>query len=104
MRSIVHRVFAVLSIAGALSGCGPIRLDHRPQIHGTLVATGERWLSIRHKTGQVYDVELTRHTRVVNHGAPGRETLCAGQRATVYLAGPQRYTASAVTIWSGQCG
>lgn len=103
MQSIVHRVLAVLVIAGALSGCGPIRLDDRPQIRGTLVATGERWLSIRHKTGQVYDVELTRQTRIVNHEAPGRETLCAGQRATVFLTGPQRYTASDVTIWSGQC-
>jgi len=103
MRTIVRRVLAVLSIAGAIGGCGPIRLDDRPQIRGTLVATGERWLAIRHKTGQVYNVELTRQTRIVNHGRAGGETLCAGQRATVFLSSPERHTASAVTIWSGQC-
>jgi hypothetical protein len=104
MRTIVHRALVVLAITGAISGCGPIRLDDRPQIRGTLVATGERWVAIRHKTGQVYNVELTRQTRIVNQGAAGRETLCAGQRATVFLTGPGQYTASAVTIWSGQCG
>ena len=103
MRTIVHRALAVLTIAGAISGCGPIRLDDRPQIRGTLVAAGDSRLTIRHKTGQVYGVELTRQTRVVNREAPGRETLCAGQRATVLLTGPGRYSASAVTIWSGQC-
>lgn len=103
MRTIVHRALAIFSIAGVISGCGPIRLDDRPQIRGTIVATGERGLAIRHKTGQVYDLELTRQTRIVNQGAPGQETLCAGQRATVFLIGPGHFIASAVTIWGGQC-
>ena len=103
MRTIVHRSLAVLTIAGVISGCGPIRLDDRPQIRGTIAAAGERWLSIRHKTGQVYEVELTRQTRIVNQAVPGRETPCAGQRATVFLIGPGQFTASAVTIWGGQC-
>ena len=103
MRTIFHRSLAVLTIAGAISGCGPIRLDDRPQIRGTIASAGEKWLSIRHKTGQLYEVELTRQTRIVNESAPGRETLCAGQRATVFLVGSGHFIASAVTIWGGQC-
>ena len=103
MHTIVHRALAVLTIAAAIGGCGPIRLDDRPHIRGTIIATGDRGLAIRHKTGQVYDVGLTDETRIVNRGAPGRETLCAGQRATVLLVAPQHFVASTVTIWSGQC-
>ena len=103
MRTIVHRALAILSIAGMFSGCGPIRLDDRPQIRGTIANAGDQWLSIRHKTGHVYDVELTRQTRIRNEGAPGQETLCEGQRATVFLVGPGHFIASAVTIWGGQC-
>ena len=103
MRTIVHRAVAILSIASVSSGCGPIRLDNRPQIRGTIAAASDKWLSIRHKTGQVYHVELTQQTRIVNQGAPGPETPCAGQRATVFLVGPGHFIASAVTIWGGQC-
>jgi hypothetical protein len=103
MRTIVHRALAVLTIAGAIGGCGPIRLDGSPEIRGTIVATGERSLAIRHKTGQVYDIELTHETRIVNRGAQGRETLCAGQRAAVLLVAPRHFTASSVTIWGGEC-
>ena len=104
MRTIIHRSLAVLAVAGAISGCGPIRLDHRPQIRGTIVTTGVKRLAIRHKTGKVYHVELTRQTRIDNQGATGPETLCAGQRATVFLIAPGHFVASAVTIWGGQCG
>jgi hypothetical protein len=96
---------AVATIAACLAAeaCGPLRLDSRPEILGTVTAVQAQSLDIRHKTGRTYRVELTRETRIIHDQRPGDVTLCPGQRATVLLAGRAQFTASAVTIWSGRC-
>ena len=96
---------AVATIAACLAGgaCGPLRLDSRPEIRGTVAAVQPRAVDIRHKTGQIDRVELTRETRIIHDQKPGDLTLCPGQRATVLLVGRAQFTASAVTIWGGRC-
>jgi hypothetical protein len=100
-RSIVVACAVTACLGGA--ACGPLRLDARPQIHGTIVAVQAETLSIRHKTGRTYRVALTRETTIVNDRRPRDLTLCPGQRATAFLAGRGVFTATAVTVWSGQC-
>jgi hypothetical protein len=87
----------------ATAACGPVRLDSRPQIRGTIVAVERGTLGIRHKTGRTYHVTITHNTRVVHDRQPEERALCPGQRATVYLAQPGAFTASSVTVWSGRC-
>ena len=96
---------AAAVIAACLAGgaCGPLRLDSRPEIRGTVAAVQARAVDIRHKTGRTYRVELTRETRIIHDQRPGDLTLCPGQRVTVLLVGHAEFTASAVTIWSGRC-
>lgn len=90
-------------VIAAAAACGPVRLDNRPQIHGTVVAVDASALDIRHKTGGTYRVELTRDTRIVDRRRDGGDGLCPGLRATVFLPGQQRYTASEVRVWGGRC-
>ena len=96
---------AAAAIAACLTtgGCGPLRLDSRSAIRGTVAAVEARAVDIRHKTGRTYRVELTRETRIINDQRPGDPTLCPGQRATVLLVGRAQFTASSVTVWSGRC-
>ena len=96
---------AAAVIAAGLAGgaCGPLRLDSRPEIRGTVAAVQASSVDIRHKTGQIYRVELTRETRIIHNQRPGDLTLCPGQRATVLLIGHAQFTASSMTIWSGRC-
>jgi hypothetical protein len=99
------RLFALVPIVAGcmLTACGPLRLDDTPQIRGTLVSVDAATVGLRHKAGQTYYVEITRDTRIVNSRHPGNVTLCPGQRATVFLAGARRFTASSITLWSGDC-
>ena len=92
-------------IAACLAGgaCGPLRLDSRPEIRGTVAAVQARAVDIRHKTGRTYRVELTPETRIIHDRRPGDQTLCPGQRASVLLVGRAQFTAAAVTVWSGRC-
>ena len=85
------------------TNCAPFRLDERPQIRGTLVTVDGGTVGLRHKTGRTYRIEVTPDTRVVNSRQPGDVRLCPGQRATVFLAGTSRFTASSITLWSGRC-
>ena len=96
---------AAAVIAACLAGgaCGPLRLDSRPEIRGTVASVQPRAVDIRHKTGQIYRIELTRETRIIHDQRAGDLTLCPGQRVTVLLVGRAEFTASAVTIWSGRC-
>jgi len=96
---------AALIIAACLAGgaCGPLRLDSRPAIRGTLATVHAQAIGIRHKTGRTYRVDLTRDTRIIHHTSPGDLTLCPGQRVTVLLASRAPFTASSVTVWSGGC-
>jgi hypothetical protein len=103
-------MIARASVAAALvaaclggTGCGLRRLDSRPEIRGTLVAVHAQVVDIRHKTGGIYRVELTRETRIIQHNRTVDMTLCPGLRATVRLVGRAQYTASSVTVWSGRC-
>jgi hypothetical protein len=93
----------VVAACVAITACGPIRLDDRPQIRGTLVSVDGRAVGIRHKTGRTYQVDVTPETRIVNRRRPGDIALCPGQRATVVLVGSRRFTASSITLWSSQC-
>ena len=94
---------AVIAACLAVDACGPLRLDSRPEIRGTVAAVHAQAVDIRHKTGRTYRVELTRETRIIHDQRPGDLTLCPGQRVTVLLVGRAEFTASAVTIWSGRC-
>jgi hypothetical protein len=95
---------ALAAACVAASACGPLRLDARPEIRGTVVAVKQgQSVELRHKTGQTYRIELTRETRIIHTKTPGDLTLCPGQRATVLLAGRAQFTASSVTVWSGRC-
>jgi hypothetical protein len=95
---------AVLIAACLVStACGPLRLDGRPEIRGTVVAVHARAVDIRHKTGGIYRIELTRDTRIVANNRPADLTLCPGLRATVQLVGRAQFTASSVTVWNGRC-
>jgi hypothetical protein len=96
----------VLALAAALwtGGCGGIAIEDSPHIRGTLVAVDGGRIVIRHKTGQTHEVDVTAQTRIVNARVPGDRTLCAGQKATVFISGQRRFTASSITLWSGRCG
>jgi hypothetical protein len=93
-------------IAACLAGgaCGPLRLDSRPVIRGSLAAVDARALDIRHKTGRVHRVWLTPDTRIIDKSKGGEPTaLCPGLRVTVLLVNRTEFTASSVTVWSGRC-
>ena len=96
---------AAAMIAACLAGgaCGPLRLDSRPEIRGTVAAVHAQAVDIRHKTGRTYRIELTRDTRIIHNTKPGDPTLCPGLRATVLLVSRAQFTASSVTVWSGRC-
>ena len=94
---------ATSACAVTVTACAPLRLDDAPQIRGTLVTVERSGVDIRHKTGRTYRVEVTPDTKIVNSSRPGDTTLCPGQRATVFLVGPRRFTASSITLWSGRC-
>ena len=86
------------------TACGPLRLDDRPQIHGTVMTVDGHAMTIRHKNGQTYRVAVTPDTRIVGQGPPRNARLCPGQRATVVLAdAPGKLTASSITPRS-RCG
>ncbi|HET9267863.1 MAG TPA: hypothetical protein VFO31_06850 [Vicinamibacterales bacterium] len=94
--------FALAAVAA--SACGPLRLDGRPQIHGSVVSVQERTLSIRHKTGYTYDVALTPETRILRSEDTIRVSdLCPGQRAVVILSPSDPAEASEVRISGGPC-
>ena len=95
-----------LALASAIwtSSCGGIGIEESPHIRGTLVAVDGGTIVIRHKTGQTHEVDVTAETRIVNPTVPGDRTLCAGQKATVFISGQRRFTASSITLWGGRCG
>jgi hypothetical protein len=96
-------VIVLLAVSGLASACGPLRLDDTPQIKGTVVAIDGDTIGVKHKTGGTYYLQVTPETTIVNRRQPGTTRLCAGQRATVLLGGPRRFTASSITLWSGDC-
>ena len=98
------RLAAVL-LAAWLTGsaCGPIRLDSRPEIRGSLAAVHAEAVDVRHKTGRIYRVGLMRDTRIIYDNKPSERALCPGQRVTVLLVSRTQFTASSVTVWSGRC-
>lgn len=101
-----HGAFAAALLAtGCITAttCAPLRVDERPQIRGTFVTVDGSTVGLRHKTGRTYRIEVTPDTRIVNSRQPGDVMLCPGQRATVFLAGTSRFTASSITLWSGRC-
>ena len=100
-----HSLAAAFVAAACIAtvGCGPLWLDERPQIRGTLETVDGSSVGIRHKTGRTYQVEVTSETRIVNRRQSGNVTLCPGQRATVFLAESQRFTATSITLWGGRC-
>jgi hypothetical protein len=85
------------------AACAPLRIDTDRHIRGTIVAVRSHALDIRHKTGPTYEVALTADTTIVNEQRPEDVGLCPGQRATVYLAEGEPFTAAQVTVWSGRC-
>jgi hypothetical protein len=95
---------AMLGVMAAVAvGCGPLRVESRPHIRGTVVAVTNQIVGIRHKTGRTYHIALTRDTRITHQARPGTATLCPGLRATVYLTGPRMLTASDVTVSGDPC-
>ena len=92
-------------IAAWLTGgaCGPIRLDSRPEIRGSLAAVHAEAVDVRHKTGRTYRVGLTPDTRIIYDNQTSERALCPGLRVTVLLVGRTQFTASSVTVWSGRC-
>lgn len=100
-RASLAAALVVVCLGG--TACGLRRLDSRPEIRGTVVAVHHQSMEIRHKTGGIYRVELTRETRIIQNNRPVDMTLCPGLRATVRLVGRAHYTASSVTVWSGRC-
>ena len=104
--SIEHRSLGAALVAAVcltVSACGPLRLDTTPQIRGTVVTVDQGTVGIKHKTGRIYHVEVTRQTRIVNSTRSGDISLCPGQRATVFLVGRRQFTASSITLWSDRC-
>jgi hypothetical protein len=101
----VRASLAAALVAASLSSaaCALLRLDATPHIRGTLVAVHAHAVDIRHKTGRIHRIELTRETRIIRNDQRVDMTLCPGLRTTVRLVGPARFTASSVTIWSGRC-
>ena len=85
------------------AACGPLRADGMPHIRGTVVNVDGRAVAIKHKTGRTYEIAVTRDTRIVDKRQPRDGRVCPGQRATVFLAAPGRFTASSITLWSGRC-
>lgn len=94
---------ALVAVCLGGTACGLRRLDSRPEIRGTVVAVHDQAVEIRHKTGGIYRVEVTRETRIIQNNRPVDMTLCPGLRTTVRLVGRAQYTASSVTVWSGRC-
>jgi hypothetical protein len=78
-------------------------LDERAHILGRLVSVDTASIAVKHKTGSTYRVEVTPETKIVNVQRPQSVTLCAGQRATVYLVDSRRLAASSITLWDGRC-
>ena len=106
MMRMEHRLaWGALLAGGALSvmACGPLRLDGRPHIRGTLVSAETNSVAIQHRTGRTYRVEVTPDTRVVNTKRREDARLCAGRRATVYLVDAGRFTASSIVLGAGRC-
>jgi hypothetical protein len=61
-------------------------------------------LEVRHKTGRIYRVGLTRDTRIIDdNNKTSARSLCPGLRVTVLLVSRTQFTASSVTVWSGRC-
>ena len=94
---------AVIAACLAVGACGPIRLDSRPEIRGSLAAVNADAVDVRHKTGRIYRVGLTRDTRIVYDNETSERALCPGLRVTVLLVSRTQFTASSVTVWSGRC-
>jgi len=101
-RPLASLAAALVAACPGGTACGPLRLDSRSEIRGTVVAVDARAVDIRHKTGGVYRVVLTRDTRIIPNNRPGDSTLCPGLRTTVRLVGRAQFTASSVRVWSGR--
>ena len=92
-------------VAACLTGtaCGPLRLDATPEVRGTIVAVSAESVQVRHKSGGIFQVALTRDTQIIQNSRIVDRTLCPGLRTTVRLVGRAQFTASSVTVWSGRC-
>jgi hypothetical protein len=102
LRAVVRDTVLAVAIC-LVSACGPLRLDDTHQIRGTVVSLDGRTLGIRHKTGGTYYVQVTPGTRIVHNTPSVGSRVCPGQRATVILERTRRFTASAITLWGGDC-
>jgi hypothetical protein len=105
MRRSLRTVSTAIAAAACLlaAACGPLRLDGRPSIRGTVVAVQQDAIAIKHKTGRTYRVKLGRDTRIVRRSGSGEVTLCPGVRATVYLTESRTFTASEVNVSGDRC-
>jgi len=101
LRAIGCAVAAAACISAA--GCGPLRLDGRRSIRGTVVAVQQDAIAIKHKTGRTYRVEISRDTRIVQKSGSREGALCPGVRATVYLTASRTFTASEVNVSGDRC-
>ena len=104
MSTDFRAVSCAIAAAACLSAaCGPLRLDGRPGIRGTVVAVQQDAIAIKHKTGRTYRVELSRDTRIVHTSGSREARLCPGVRATVYLTASRTFTASEVKVFGDRC-
>ena len=94
---------AALAACFSAAACGPLRLDGRPSIRGTVVAVQQDAIAIKHKTGRTYRVGLSHDTRVVDSRGSVEVALCPGVRATVYLTAPRTFVASEVNVHGDRC-
>lgn len=101
LRAVICAIAAAACFSAA--ACGPLRLDGRASIRGTVVAVQQDAIAIKHKTGRTYRVELSRDTRIVHTNGSGEVTLCPGVRATAYLTESRTLKASEVKVSGDRC-
>ena len=94
------KILVLLVLALSVTSCAPL-LRSEPFIRGTVVATGNGWVDVRHKSGRTVRVLIV-PTTVVTRAAPTAVAppLTRGRRVTLTLAARGApFVARDVRVW-----
>ena len=83
------KILVLLLVALSVGSCAAL-LRTEPFIRGSIVATGDGWVDVRHKSGRVVRVLIV-PTTDVRDGTPSAvaPTLMPGRRTTITLVAPR---------------
>ena len=98
--TLTNATVLVLVVVLTATSCAPLLLTE-PFIRGSIVATGDGWVDVRHKSGRVVRVLIV-PTTVLTGAAPTAVTpaLTRGRRVTLTLATPGApFVARELRVW-----